>query len=93
MVISTADSRPVGVSQTALRLTSSPLEPCAPCSHHEIRPPTPRSEATARAVTRGNITELAATAVVVRLIDLSPVRIIGYNENSAAAERVSVNLH
>ena len=61
--------------------------------HHEIRPPTPRSEATARAVTRGNITELAATAVVALLIDLLSVRTIRYNENSAAAERVSVNPH
>jgi hypothetical protein len=48
---------------------------------------------TARAVARGNITKLAATAVVALLIDLLPVRTIGYNENSAAAERESVNPH
>jgi hypothetical protein len=37
--------------------------------------------------------KLAGTAVVALLIELLPVRTIGYNENSAAAERVSVNPH
>jgi hypothetical protein len=42
-------------------------------------------------VTKGNITGLAATAFVARLIVLLPVRTIGYRENGAVAERVSVN--
>jgi len=39
----------------------------------EIRPPTPHSEATVCAVTKGNIAELAATALVALLILLLSV--------------------
>ena len=69
------------------------LEPCPSVLHPEIRPPTPRLEATVCAVTKGNIAELAATAFVALLIVLLPVRTIGYRGNGAVAERVSVNPH
>jgi hypothetical protein len=59
--------------------------------HHEIRPPTPRSEATVFGVTRGNIAELAATAFVALLIVLLSLRTIGSKGKQSAAERVSVN--
>jgi len=45
------------------------LEPRPPCVlHREIRPPTPRSEATVYEVTKGNIAKQAATALVALLI-------------------------
>src|SRR6266481_9816071 len=45
------------------------LEFCPPSVlHREIRPPTPRSKATVCAVTRGNIAELAATALIALLV-------------------------
>jgi hypothetical protein len=61
--------------------------------HHEIRPPTPRSEATVFGVTRGNIAELAATAIVALLIVLVllSLRTIGYKGKQSAAVRESVN--
>ena len=67
------------------------LEPCPPSIlHREIRPPTPRSEATLCAVTRGNIAELAATAFVPLLIVLLSVRTIGYRgEQCSGGEGVS----
>jgi hypothetical protein len=45
----------------------------------EIRPPTPRSEATVCAVTRGNITELAATTFVALFIGELSLRTAGYD--------------
>ena len=66
------------------------LEPCPPCLHREIRPPSPRSVASACAVTRGNIAELAATALVALLIVLLSVRTIGYRgERSSGREGFS----
>lgn len=56
----------------------------------EIRPPTPRSEATVYAVTRGNIAELAATAFVALLLVLLSIRTIGYRgEQCNGGESVS----
>jgi hypothetical protein len=70
------------------------LEPCPPSVlHREIRPPTPRSEATVCAVTRGNITEPAATAFVALLTVLLSVRTIGYSgEQWSGGESVSQSL-
>jgi hypothetical protein len=67
------------------------LEPCPPSVlHREIRPPTPRSEATVCAVTRGNIREPAATAFVALLIVLLSVRTIGHSgEQCSGGEGVS----
>jgi hypothetical protein len=59
--------------------------------HRDVPPPTPRSEATVCAVTGGNIAELAATAFVALLIVLLSGRRSDTEENSAVAERVSVN--
>ncbi len=58
--------------------------------HRGIRPPTPRSEATVCAVTRGNIAELAAINFVALLIALLSVRTIGYTgEQRSDGEGVS----
>jgi len=67
------------------------LKPCPPSVlHREIRPPTPRSEATVCAVTKGNISELAATVFVALLIVLLSVRTIGYRgEQGSGGEGVS----
>ena len=56
----------------------------------DIRPPTPRSEATVCAVTIGNIVELAASGFVALLVVLLPVRTIGYKgEQCSGGESVS----
>ena len=67
------------------------LELCPPrVLHREIRPPTPRSEATVCAVTKGNIAELAASAFVALLVVLLSVRTIGYKgEQCSGGESVS----
>jgi hypothetical protein len=58
--------------------------------HREIRPPTPRSEATVYAVTKGNIAKLAAMAVVALIIVLLSVRTMGYRgEQCNGGEGVS----
>lgn len=41
----------------------------------------------------GNITELAATAVLALPVDLLSVRKIGYNGEQSSGERVLVNPH
>jgi hypothetical protein len=52
-------------------------------AHHvlqcEIRPPSPRSEATVCAVTMRNITELSATAFLALFIDSLSLRMTGYH--------------
>ena len=60
------------------RVRCRALELCASCSTR-IRPPAQRSEATVCAATRGNITELAAPAVVALFIPLLSFRTAGYN--------------
>ena len=73
-----------------LRLTSSRLSFPRRALHREIRPPTPRSEATVCAVTKGNIAELAASAFVALLVVLLSVRAIGYKgEQCSGGESVS----
>jgi hypothetical protein len=58
--------------------------------HREIRPPTPRSEATVCAVTMGNMAELVATVSVALLIVLLSARTIGYRgEQCNGGESVS----
>jgi hypothetical protein len=66
----------VRIAAAALRMV--PLS-CGRALHHEIRPPTPRSEPTARAVTWGDIKKQAATVVVALLVEVLLVRTIGYN--------------
>src|SRR5215472_12072108 len=62
-----------------------------PCVlHREIRPPNPRSEATAYAVTKGNIAKLAAAALVALPVVLLSARTIGYRgKHCSGGESVS----
>lgn len=61
--------------------------------YREIRPPTPRSETTVCAVTSGDIAELVVAVLVAVLIFCCRFERSGTRKNSAAAERVSVNLY
>lgn len=63
---------------------------CGTASKTRNRPPTPRSEATVCAVTKGNIAELAAKAFVA-LIVVFAVERSDIKENSASTERVSAH--
>jgi hypothetical protein len=75
----------------ALQGSSSRSQRASPCIlHREIRPPTPRSEATVYEVTKGNIAKQAATALVALLIVLLSVRTMGYRgEQCSGGEGVS----
>ena len=57
------------------------LELSAPCLEREIYPPTPRSEATVRAVTTGDIAELAVDRRDrALLVDAAATSPLGYSE-------------
>jgi hypothetical protein len=63
---------------------------CPPCVFPwQNRPPNPRPKPTGRAVTRGNIAELAATAFVALLVDLP----VGYKGEQCSGGEGGIRTH
>jgi hypothetical protein len=95
------DFRIKAIKKQQPRLGSFPLSSPTPSGssflHHvlerEIRPPTPRSEATVRVVTTGDIAELTATTFVALCTCFAVVSNSWIQWRGNAAERVSVNPH